>query len=350
MTVINEPTPFTDLSSKGAPAHLSAPAERFETQPWGLQSRVETGSYAVERVTFDSGGLNVVGNLFLPKVPGRCPAVVIMGPVAYVKEQAPMQYASRLVREGMAILIFDPRYHGESDGMPRRWEARRSKVEDLRAATAWLASRPEVDGQRIHLLGICQGVNWATEVAADKSTVRSIALVAGHYLGPETASLYLGSPETVALRMERAMISRKAYEQCGQVDYIPIVSRTDPHALLTAPAIHDFYDRWADRGPFAAHTGLWENRVTRMSEADIWGHNIEEHLRQLKLPMLMVHSNRAASGARIPGELFDLVGSQEKAAVWLADRNQIQFYQDPITIDMAVAHLARFFLTHSHTG
>jgi len=332
-------------TAPATPAHLAGTAgAAFATQPWDGGARVDTGPYTVERVTFKSGGLDVVGNLFVPAGKGPWPAVAVIGPVAFVKEQVPLQYASRLVREGFAMLIFDPRYHGESAGEPRRWESRQAKVEDLRAAVSFLAGRAQVDAGRIHLLGVCQGANWVVEAAADEPRVRSVSIVAGHYLMPETAALYLGGPENVALRISRAQESRAAFLRNGQVDYIPIVSLSDRDALLTAKPIHDFYYRWADRGPFAAHTGLWENRITRMSEADIWGHRIDEQLRRLNQPVLMVHSDRAATGPLIPRRLFDEIASKNKQAVWLDGRNQIQFYQDPMTIDMVVPHLARFFV------
>ena len=113
----------------------------FETQSWGPHGRLETSHYAVERVAYQSKGTEVVGNLFTPAIPGRKPAVVIIGPVGFVKEQSPVQYASRLMREGYAALIFDPRYHGESGGEPRRHENGVAKVEDLRASVDFLATR-----------------------------------------------------------------------------------------------------------------------------------------------------------------------------------------------------------------
>lgn len=338
--------------AQNAPAHLAAAPSGapFATQPWGAAGRIDAGPYHVERVLFASGGIEVVGNLFLPAVATPRGAVALIGPVAFVKEQAPLQYASRLAREGYAALIFDPRYHGESGGAPRRYESRRAKVEDLRAAVAFLAARPDVDARRIHLLGICQGVNWALEAAADAARVRSVAAVAGHYLIPETAALYLGSPEKVAERIARARQAREAFDKGAAPEYIPIVSLTDPEALLTARPIHDFYYRWADRGPFAAHTGLWENQITRMSEAEIWGHRVDEVLARLERPMLMVHGDRAASGPHIPRRLFEQVAAKDKRAVWLDGRNQIQFYQDPMTIDMVVPHLVAFFDLHGGRG
>ena len=333
-----------NMSTASTPAHLSAsPAGPFSTQPWNADHRVDMGAYSVERVTFLCDGIEIVGNLFIPAGAGKKPGIVMTGPVAYIKEQAPMQYASRLAKEGFATLIYDPRYHGESAGMPRRFESRKAKVEDIQAAVESMATRAQVDASRISVVGFCQGMNWAVEACVGNPRVKAVALVAGHYLMPETAALYLGNAENVANRIAKAKASKAAFESTGQVDYIPVVSLTDTNALLTARAIYDFYYHWADRGPFSAFQGLWENRITQMSEADIWGHRIDEQLKRLDKPALMVHSDRAASGPKIPRQMFELIASKDKKAVWFEGRNQIQFYQDALTIDMVIPHLSEHF-------
>ena len=337
-----------NMTTTPTPAHLSAnPTGPFATQPWSAQNRIDMGAYSVERVTFLSNGIEIVGNLFSPSGAGKKPAIVMTGPVAYIKEQAPMQYASRLAKEGYATLIYDPRHHGESAGMPRRFESRKAKVEDIQAATAFLTTRADIDPTRVSVVGFCQGTNWAVEASASNDRVRSVVLIAGHYLMPETAALYLGNIENVAKRIAKAKDSKAVFEKTGEASYIPIVSLTDPNALLPARAIYDFYYHWADRGPFAAHRGLWENRITQMSEADIWGHRIDEQLKHLDKPTLMIHSDRAASGPKIPRQLFDVIATQAKKAVWLDGRNQIQFYQDPLTIDMVIPHVVAHFRQYS---
>lgn len=332
------------MANTSTPGHVSSSiTETLATQPWSAENRVDMGAYTVERVGFLCDGLEIVGNLFVPAGHGKKPGIVVTGPVAYVKEQAPIQYASRLAKEGYVTLIYDPRYHGESTGMPRRFESRKAKVEDVQAAIDFMATRAQVDASRISVVGLCQGVNWAVEACVNNPQVHSIALVAGHYLMPETAELYLGNAENVAIRLAKAEASKVAFESTGLVNYIPIVSLTDQSALLTARPIHDFYYHWADRGPFAAHRGSWENRITQMSEADIWGHRIDRQLKLLDIPALMIHSDFAASGPKIPRKMFDLIASQEKHAVWFEGRNQIQFYQDPLTIDMVIPYLTTHF-------
>lgn len=331
----------------GGPLAAAGPDGPLPTQPWDAGNRIVGPFYAVERVTFPSAGIDLVGNLVLPGGTGRRPAVAILGPVGFVKEQAPIQYASRLARDGFVALAFDPRFHGESGGEPRRLESGAAKAQDLRAALDLLAARPEVDPSRLYLLGICQGVNWTIRAAGSDPRVRRVALVAGHYLTPETALMYLGTPENVAARLDRARAARARFERDGTVEYIGIVQpradQPDPGALLTALPIHQFYIPWADRGPFRAYRGLWENRIPAMSEAAIWGTDIAPEMARVTQPLLMVHADRAASGPAIPRRLLEAAASARKEIVMLDGRNQLQFYEDPLTIDLVVPRLARHF-------
>jgi dienelactone hydrolase len=97
-----------------------------------------------EAVTFRSGDQTLVGHLFPAAFgSGPAPAVVIVGPMTFVEEQAPLQYARRLASSGYTSLIFDPRYRGESGGEPRCLEDPVAKVADLRAAVAFLAERQD---------------------------------------------------------------------------------------------------------------------------------------------------------------------------------------------------------------
>lgn len=292
----------------------------------------------------------MVGNLFTPAISGRKPGVLIIGPVAYVKEQSPVQYASRLAREGYTTLIFDPRFHGESGGEPRRQESGAAKVADLRASIDLLVTHEDVDPERIFILAICQGVNWGIEAATLDARVKALAIVAGHYLTPEVTRMYVG--DTSEARIRRSREAEDAFKATGEVSYIPLVSQQpappDRTALLTAPPIHQFYIRWADRGPFWSFHGLWENRITAMSEAGIWSHDVRTIMARLTAPTLMVHADRAASGPQIPRDLFETIPAACKELVWLGSQNQLQFYEDPITIDQVVPHVALFFTNFSN--
>ena len=341
------PTPHGGGPLGGGPLAASGSSGPFATQPWLGGNKLQMAGYAVERVIFQSQGVDVVGNLFLPKGDGRKAAVIVIGPVGFVKEQAPLQYASRLVHDGYISLIFDPRFHGESAGEPRRFESGEEKVKDISAAIDYLVQRTDVDPDRIHVLGVCQGANWTIEAAIRDPRIRKISIVAGHYLVPEVAVMYLGNQTNVDARLAKSRAAEDQYKATGQVDYIPVVSpslsQPDPNALLTALPIQMFYIRWADRTPFLAHRGLWENRLATMSEHLIWGHRIDLAAPRLKTPVLMIHADRAASGVDVPRKLFEAIPAENKRLVWLGGQGQLQFYEDPLTIEQAVPHIVEFF-------
>jgi len=301
------------------------------------------GAYRIEVVRWTVEGIEICGLACLPEAPGSHPGVVILGPVAFVKEQSPLQYATRLAQAGFATLVFDPRYHGHSGGLPRRFESGTAKVADLMAAVEYFAAHPAVDAARIYGLGICQGVNWLIEAATTMPQIQRVALVAGHYLLPETAALYLGGAEAVQRRIAAGEQAQSDFIATGTVHYIPIVSLTDANALLVARPIYEWYIRWADRGPAWDFHGAWENRITAMSEADIWRYQVDVPLRALQTPTLMIHADRAASGSEIPRRLFTTIPAAEKHLIWLEDQVQLQFYEDPLILDRVVAYLATWY-------
>ena len=318
------------------------------TQSWDTDQHIKAGPYTVSRISFNSGGDTVIGNLFQPVGAAARAAVVILGPVATVKEQSPMQYATRLARAGLATLVFDPRGTGESAGHPRRWESGARKVGDLRAVLAYLASVPGIDPARLHLLGLCQGANWAIAAALEDATVQRLALVAGHYLTPEVCAMYYGSAEAVAGRVARGEAAASAFASDGSAAYLPIVNdsaaEANPDVLLNFDAARMYYRPWADRNLFLAHRGQWENRIATMSEAELWTTRTDLAIAQLTTPTLMIHAGRAACGPQVPRVLFDAIPAARKELIWLGNQTQFQFYEDPITIDASTHHLAAFYL------
>jgi hypothetical protein len=90
--------------------------------------------YGRNKVAFKSRGEEIIDCLYSPTgLKNKHAAVVIIGPFASIKEQTPKQYATRLVREGFVVLIFDPSYHpwtAEKCLKSSRWENRYSTMSD----------------------------------------------------------------------------------------------------------------------------------------------------------------------------------------------------------------------------
>jgi len=303
-----------------------------------------TINYNTEKVSFTSNGTEIKGILFIPDNQTKpLPAFTVLGPVAFVKEQSPIQYATRLAKAGFVVLIFDPRFHGESAGEPRRFESGKAKVEDISASINYLETRKEVDKNKINMLGICQGANWAIKASNIDKRIKLLSIVAGHYLTRETADMYNGGAEQTNLRIEKAKISKAKFEKSGEVDYIKIVQEKEADvALLMAKPIAEWYLPWANHQPYFSFRGLWENRVTQMSELELWTTNIADDMKELKLPTLVVHADYAATGKDIPKKLFELIPSKNKKLVWLGSQVQFQFYEESLTIDKVINEINKF--------
>lgn len=123
-------------------------------------------------------GIRLVGDLYVPKeAKEKLPAIAVCGPYGAVKEQSSGLYAQTLAERGFITLAFDPSYSGESGGQPRYISSGEIYTEDYSAAVDYLMLQPEVDRERIGIIGICGFgqicVNAAVQDTRIKATVSS---------------------------------------------------------------------------------------------------------------------------------------------------------------------------------
>ena len=64
------------------------------------------GQYTTETVSYPSHGEKIAGVLYRPNNVSNPPAVIIIGPYSFVKEQAPMQYGTRLAKPRICCIDF----------------------------------------------------------------------------------------------------------------------------------------------------------------------------------------------------------------------------------------------------
>jgi uncharacterized protein len=290
-------------------------------------------------VTFESQGETIVGWLFPAAFGDRpAPAVVIIGPENYQKEQAPAQYAPRFAQLGYTTLIFDPRYRGESGGEPRCYENPLAKIEDLAAALDYLSDRPDVDSERLALLGICFGSSYALRFAADDPRVRAVATVAAHLRDHASDVAWLGSEDVIAERLARGRAALDKYTATGEVDYVPAVDFSRGDVGMPGEMVWSWYQLWADRG-------LWENRYAVMSDAAVLSYESLSAAARLTKPLVMVHGDQCAvpDAAR---RHFAVVPSADKQLLWDGQTRHLQYYDDPAVIEQTVYRIVDWFSRH----
>lgn len=134
----------------------------------------------IKKVKFKNRyGIELTGDLYLPKqVQGdKLPAIAVSGPFGAVKEQSSGLYAQTMAERGFIALAFDPSFTGESGGMPRDVASPDINTEDFSAAVDFLSNYPQVDPEKIGIIGICgfggMGLNAASMDTRIKATVTS---------------------------------------------------------------------------------------------------------------------------------------------------------------------------------
>lgn len=128
------------------------------------------------KVTFvNRYGITLAADLYVPKTTtGRkLPAIAVSGPFGAVKEQSSGLYAQTLAERGFLTIAFDPSFTGESGSQPRYVASPDINTEDFSAAVDYLATRPDVDAERIGIVGICGWGGFAINAAANDTRIKA---------------------------------------------------------------------------------------------------------------------------------------------------------------------------------
>ena len=136
------------------------------------------------------------GWLYRPAGDGPAPGIVMTHGFAGVKEAYLEPLAEAFADAGFAVLLYDHRTWGASDGLPRHDLDAWRQVEDMRTAVTFLRGRPEVDPARIGVWGTSYSGGHAIVVGAldDRvaAVVAQVPAVSSHQ-----GSLRRSTPEQV---------------------------------------------------------------------------------------------------------------------------------------------------------
>jgi pimeloyl-ACP methyl ester carboxylesterase len=154
-------------------------------QACGASTPSEPGGSAPAGRFPSTGGVQLSYALDLPSGSGPFPAIVFgHGSGRTTKDEA-MSVKSRMTQAGFAVLRYDKRGVGQSTGTfeaPGLLNSERLLpilADDMAAGVAFLRTRPDIDGNRIGLMGISQA-GWIMPLAAERSPhVRYMILVVG---------------------------------------------------------------------------------------------------------------------------------------------------------------------------
>lgn len=145
--------------------------------------------YRAEPVTVPAeSGVTLAGTLTIPSGTGRVPAVItISGSGADDRdESAPVaggyrpfrDLADTLARRGIAVLRFDDRGVGQSGG-DFGTATERTFAADVGRALAYMRTRPDIEPERLAVVGHSEGARVAMLVASEDARLAGVVLMAG---------------------------------------------------------------------------------------------------------------------------------------------------------------------------
>ena len=125
-------------------------------------------------VSFDSEASAIAAVFYRPESAGRCPCVVLAHGFSGTMDWVVPDFAAVFAAAGLAVLIFDYRHFGSSEGEPRQLVDSRRQLADLRNALGYVRSRDDVDTGRVALWGTSLGGSHVIELAAEDPDLAAV--------------------------------------------------------------------------------------------------------------------------------------------------------------------------------
>ena len=130
------------------PAQTVIPKSPFNEKDLAREKKIR------QNVSFRIGGTALKAWLYLPQRTTAPPPCIIMGHgFGGIKDMGLALYAERYQDAGLAVLVFDYRHFGESEGEPRQLLWIPHQLEDWAAAIQYARSRNDINPEKIALWG-----------------------------------------------------------------------------------------------------------------------------------------------------------------------------------------------------
>jgi dienelactone hydrolase len=191
------------------------------------------------KVQFDSSGVACAGYLYRPaQARGPLPCVVLGHGTAGTMDRL-FVYAEPFAAAGLAVLVFDYRGWGASDGQPRQVIDIAGQLEDWRAAIEFARGLEGVDPDRIALWGSSLSGGHVVAVAADDPQIAAVVAQVPWFGDARTPGQTLRQLlEVSTIKLIAAAIRDAIRGARGRPPYlVPIVGEPGQTALFTGPEV-----------------------------------------------------------------------------------------------------------------
>lgn len=253
------------------------------------------------KVTFvNRYGITLAADLYEPKnYSGKLAAIAVSGPFGAVKEQSSGLYAQQMAERGFLTIAFDPSFTGESGGTPRFVASPDINTEDFCAAVDFLSTLPNVDANRIGIIGICGWGSMALNAAAIDTRIKATAAMTMYDMSRVTANGYFDYEKDAATLAAERQTNRENLNRQRTEDYRnKIYARAGgvPDDVSNMPQfVKDYYTYYKTvRGYHkrSLNSNAGWNTTSALSFMNM---PLLSYISEIKNPVLIVHGQDAHS-------------------------------------------------------
>ena len=251
-----------------------------------------------KKVTFvNRYGITLVADMYTPKgQTGKLPAIAVSGPFGAVKEQSSGLYAQQLAERGFLTIAFDPSFTGESGGQPRRVASPDINTEDFSAAVDFLSIQPNVDSERIGILGVCGWGGIAIQSAINDPRIKATVASTMYDMTRVSANGYFDADDSKEKRnANRAALAMQRTEDFRKGEYTRAGGVVDPLPADAPQFVKDYHAYYKTPRGYHPRSGNSTDGWNITSSLPFINFKFFEYVDELESAVLIVHGDQAHS-------------------------------------------------------
>ena len=266
-----------------------------------------------QKVSFETQyGFTLVGDLYTPKANDKSQmsnhkyaALAVSGPFGATKEQSSGLYAMKMAERGFITLAFDPSFTGESGPYydpngsssaetlrPRRTASPDINTEDFMAAVDFLSKLPEVDANRIGIIGICGWGGIALNAAAADPRIKATVASTMYDMTRVAGNGYFDSADNETARYEarQALAAQRLTDPQAMAGGV-----IDPLPDDAPQFVKDYYDYYKTPRGYHARSGNSNDGWRVIGTQAYANSRFLYYINEIRSAVLIMHGENAHS-------------------------------------------------------